>query len=69
MIDASGKVPSGILEGNLIELGNFQQCINIKHDDVTGKYCLVKIPISDERQTKNNFKSHMVINVNISQQI
>ncbi|XP_057653859.1 nose resistant to fluoxetine protein 6-like isoform X1 [Diorhabda carinulata] len=40
MFDATAKFPSGLLSYNFAELGNFQQCINIKFKNISGKYCL-----------------------------
>ena len=49
MVDAWGKVPSGILSGNFIEPGDFLECINLHGEyesetlndtvEVKGKYC------------------------------
>jgi len=51
MLDASGKPPSGILEGTLFDFGSFDQCLNIDvpmgdnsgTKDFVGKYCLMDI--------------------------
>ncbi|XP_026315253.1 nose resistant to fluoxetine protein 6-like [Hyposmocoma kahamanoa] len=47
--DASGKIPSGILQGNLNELGDYFQCLSIdefvNNYDIKGKYCRVNIPL------------------------
>ena len=48
MIDAWGKIPSGILRGNTFELGNYDQCVEIKHEskkigNIQGQYCLADI--------------------------
>lgn len=50
MADACGKPQSGILAGNLIELGNFDQCIAVAHsrspgDKFEGQYCLMQAQI------------------------
>ncbi|KAJ8668165.1 hypothetical protein QAD02_009828 [Eretmocerus hayati] len=51
MFDASVKVPSGIIDGQTWQLGNFDQCYklkmnlpndNCKQEDMQGKYCLVE---------------------------
>nr|XP_018910283.1 PREDICTED: uncharacterized protein LOC109039313 [Bemisia tabaci] len=48
MLDASSKVPSSLLAGNFIDLGNFDQCLAVRSDasdahlHVVGKYCLIK---------------------------
>ncbi|XP_051175755.1 nose resistant to fluoxetine protein 6-like isoform X2 [Leptopilina boulardi] len=36
MIDASTKIPSGLLQGNVVDLGMFDECINI-HGNLTNK--------------------------------
>nr|XP_016931644.1 O-acyltransferase like protein [Drosophila suzukii] len=41
MIDAWGSIPSGILSGNLYDLGNFDECINIEKENIRGKYCFL----------------------------
>lgn len=52
--DAAAKLPSGLLSGNINQLGNFDQCLNVQsanqqaniasghsaEDPVRGKYCL-----------------------------
>ncbi|CAK1578060.1 unnamed protein product [Parnassius mnemosyne] len=57
MLDATGKVPSGILQGNGIQLGNFDQCLGsqarVQLDTgsvvrVQGKYCLARIDLKAE---------------------
>ncbi|XP_017110942.1 nose resistant to fluoxetine protein 6 [Drosophila elegans] len=51
MIDSWGTLPSGILYGNLIDLGNFDECLGIEHSvttshSVQGKYCLARIALA-----------------------
>lgn len=66
MYDASAKIPSNILKGNLNQLGDFDQCLGIsakvpleepsKNDEnvptlkITGKYCLTYIDIEATEQ-------------------
>ncbi|XP_062140330.1 nose resistant to fluoxetine protein 6-like [Drosophila sulfurigaster albostrigata] len=51
MIDSWGGLPSGLLHGNLKDLGNFDECIRIQHEMTTtghllrGKYCSAKLPV------------------------
>lgn len=53
MFDAWGKLPSGILSGNMYEFGNFDQCLEINHEienvvqnnNFVGQYCLTQINI------------------------
>lgn len=48
MIDSSGKVPSGLLKGSMVTLGNYDECLEInvppgqsRRDlPILGKYCL-----------------------------
>ncbi|KAG8289170.1 hypothetical protein J6590_003508 [Homalodisca vitripennis] len=53
LIDASSKIPSGLLAGNLVDLGAYDECVelSVNSDGVsfTGKHCLVVMHL--------NFKS------------
>lgn len=46
--DASAKIPSGILSGNIHQLGDFDECLNAKapNNEFSGKYCLAYVQIS-----------------------
>lgn len=50
MLDASGKIPFGLLTWNINSLGNFDECIKIDYSSVDskikGKYCVAKFPIT-----------------------
>ncbi|GBP48272.1 Nose resistant to fluoxetine protein 6 [Eumeta japonica] len=57
MLDATAKIPSGILQGNGIQLGDFDQCMSSKARvqldtgtvvKVQGKYCLAYLDIKAE---------------------
>lgn len=43
MLDSSGRVPQGVLQGNSIDLGNYDECVNIHEEletgDINGRYC------------------------------
>lgn len=45
VVDAWGKIPSGILDGNLIELGSFSECFHIERNNepYKSKYCTAKL--------------------------
>lgn len=45
--DASAKVPSGILSGNVNQFGDFDECLNVNapKDEFSGKYCLAYVQI------------------------
>lgn len=50
MVDAWGKLPSGILEGNFNGLGSYDECKKIDQNTedvghVRGQYCLLAIPL------------------------
>ncbi|XP_059617040.1 nose resistant to fluoxetine protein 6 isoform X3 [Phlebotomus argentipes] len=42
MLDSSAKLPSGLLNGNVNQLGDFDQCLGVSEDaqGITGQYCL-----------------------------
>lgn len=47
MIDASAKIPNGIYEGNLVDYGNFEECLSVKDDErsIRGQHCMLKLQI------------------------
>ncbi|KAJ0176877.1 hypothetical protein K1T71_008056 [Dendrolimus kikuchii] len=51
-MDASGKLPSGILKGNVNDFGDYHQCLDISHHinnmDIQGKYCTIILPLDQE---------------------
>lgn len=52
VFDASSKLMSGILGGNLAELGAFDQCLNIHEETyygtIKGRHCTLHINPTDE---------------------
>lgn len=48
MHDASGKLPSGILQGNVHQLGDFDECLDVKLPDENfqGRYCLANVQVT-----------------------
>ncbi|KAH8347528.1 hypothetical protein KR059_012044 [Drosophila kikkawai] len=48
MIDSWGSIPSGFLTGNVYDLGNFDECLNIRKEvslgrTIRGKYCFLSV--------------------------
>lgn len=45
--DATAKLPSGLLSGNVNQFGHFDTCLLSSNDDynINGKYCLVSMQI------------------------
>lgn len=51
MFDASAKISSGLLNGNINSFGDFDECLNVKSSgDVGSQYCMayVDIDVPDE---------------------
>nr|XP_018898488.1 PREDICTED: nose resistant to fluoxetine protein 6-like [Bemisia tabaci] len=63
MLDASSKIPTSVLDGNVVDLGNFDQCLAVRSDttidykNTIGKYCLVKATFN---QTRNDGQEVML---------
>lgn len=45
MVDSWGKMPSGILQGNIFSVGAFSECLNIQRDNekYESQYCLASL--------------------------
>lgn len=57
MFDATAKVPSGILNGNVNQYGDFDECLSVEN----AQYCLVEIdlqPLWKEPYLKFQNKAH-----------
>lgn len=46
VIDSWGKIPAGIFSLNLNSFGQYDECINIEHSHIKGKYCLADFAIN-----------------------
>ncbi|XP_045467072.1 O-acyltransferase like protein-like isoform X2 [Harmonia axyridis] len=62
MFDATGKLPSGILRGNVNQFGDFDECLSVDH----ARYCLAELDfqpnwISPYEKYKNLVHSHFAI--------
>ena len=58
MHDATAKISSGILSGNINQLGHFDQCLDVV-DPIKGKYCLAYLQpsVPDHAPYLNYLKS------------
>lgn len=79
VLDAFGRLPEGITQGGNVDLGMFDQCLNIMQKldgvDIKGKYCYggLMIPlfsispnVSEVEQTVNNFVCVFVVLNNLA---
>ena len=50
MIDASSKIPNGILTGNIFDLGMFDECVGITENrygrEIRGKHCIYALELN-----------------------
>lgn len=50
MIDASSKLPSGILMGNLVDLGMYDECVAIRFEEagseIRGRHCMYSVSVN-----------------------
>lgn len=54
MFDASAKLPSGILNGNINQYGDFDQCLRVESSEkgFRGQYCLTNVQLSLPKKEK-----------------
>lgn len=64
MIDATAKLQSGLFEGNIRHIGNFDECLairkNVGNATIRGKYCTVLVTPS--KHSSNEFKKLWDVN-------
>lgn len=52
MLDSTAKIQSGLIQGHMINMGNFFECLNIKaisskqNQTILGEHCMINIPIN-----------------------
>ncbi|XP_072938825.1 uncharacterized protein [Epargyreus clarus] len=52
VLDAGIRIPRGVLNGNLVDLGNYYQCLGIDEEvedmRIEGKYCFIQVPADQD---------------------
>lgn len=43
VLDTWGKIPSGLLHGNIQNPGHFTECVELRHDDIQGQHCMTTV--------------------------
>lgn len=63
MHDSTGKITAGILNGNINQLGDFDQCLGIdsSKDNIQGQYCLAYLQATVSDSTKRLKNLHSLI--------
>ena len=55
MLDSSSKIPSGILMGNIVDLGMFDECmsvkVNHKNVEIHGRHCQYALTLKNLNNT------------------
>ncbi|XP_024941445.1 nose resistant to fluoxetine protein 6 isoform X2 [Cephus cinctus] len=60
--DATAKIPSGLLNGNVNQLGDFDECVGIKGSDgIRGKYCLAYLQLDIDRSRPDLVHLHRLL--------
>ncbi|XP_035739061.1 nose resistant to fluoxetine protein 6-like isoform X2 [Vespa mandarinia] len=73
MYDATAKIPSGLLNGNVNQLGDFDECIEtVGNDGIQGQYCLAYLQLDidesrpDLKHLHRLLHSHYIIRSNVT---
>lgn len=67
MLDAFGRIPEGLTQGNLVDMGMFDQCLNIfeKLDttEIKGRYCYggLIIPVLEQNTNSSQINELVII--------
>ncbi|XP_069356346.1 nose resistant to fluoxetine protein 6-like [Maniola hyperantus] len=58
--DAGMRVPRGMFLGNLVDLGNYPQCLgihgNVDDMSIEGKFCMIRVPMNQNVQLEPSFE-------------
>ncbi|KAL5284196.1 hypothetical protein ACFFRR_006460, partial [Megaselia abdita] len=70
MVDSWGKMPIGMMYGNIYDLGNYEECINFNRKlpgpigNLEGQYCRMNIPLISSKGIKENNLPINLVNEN-----
>ncbi|CAG4952659.1 unnamed protein product [Colias eurytheme] len=63
-LDASAKIPSGVLSLNVFDYGDYYECLDIDHAisdmHIQGKYCMINIPFTQKSSKTNMYYKSML---------
>jgi len=62
VLDASAKVPIGLIAANTYQLGHYDECVQISTETVQGKYCLADILFSPTHEKYPDYYNGYVEN-------
>lgn len=54
LTDTWAKIQAGYLSGNSMNLGNFDGCVNFKHDSIQGQHCWVTFSAGENSTLEND---------------
>lgn len=73
MYDATAKIPSGLLNGNVNQLGDFDECVEtVGIDGIKGQYCLAYLQLDidesrpDLKHLHRLLHSHYIFRSNVT---
>ncbi|KAF7393950.1 hypothetical protein HZH68_010769 [Vespula germanica] len=73
MYDATAKIPSGLLNGNVNQLGDFDECVEtVGNDGIQGQYCLAYLQLDidesrpDLKHLHRLLHSHYILRSNVT---
>lgn len=73
MYDATAKIPSGLLNGNVNQLGDFDECVEtVGIDGIQGQYCLAYLQLDidesrpDLKHLHRLLHSHYIFRSNVT---
>ncbi|XP_011304464.1 nose resistant to fluoxetine protein 6 isoform X2 [Fopius arisanus] len=62
MFDATAKIPSGLLSGNINQLGDFDECLGLEGpEDIRGQYCLAYLQLEIDHHRDDLKEIHRLV--------
>lgn len=73
VIEAGLRLPKGVTQGNLLDLGNYQQCLGInkkiEHMTIKGKYCRISVGLNEDLINSINVSKTNMLNEEMSMKL
>ncbi|KAF4528377.1 hypothetical protein B566_EDAN016911, partial [Ephemera danica] len=63
MVDASAKLQSGFLRGNIKNLGHFDECVETTNERFTGQYCLASVHLTPLHRAAHHAEATRLLDI------
>jgi len=67
VLDSSAKVPDGLMTRSLVNIGQFDECLEIDHplNKFQGKHCMISLGLGTQQKQKTTIFGGFAVSINL----